>query len=461
MGLIAKIQVCNCIEIEKSLSKKEFSSMLAKKTEFKTQKSSNLKLFVLSFFWIFSLGCDFNKMAEIKAPLKVRIPWKQKGETKYRLQDIELTTVNQLSPLKGSAANLYVKPDILETSISGNPFEIEYTYTSKKVVIPLNRLSAQALTLYAHMERLFLWSQKLNLPPELKQKLDVGLAAEFLLGGVPVRTNAIFSAGINAMLVVPYETEALPLSLNGGVLSHEYFHSLFNGLVLKQIREQEKTKPKEGSELFSVIRVNIDVEKLVSHNGVGALFEGTKPSEYSPNSEKDLQELTYTALLRGMNEGLADVWGWLYSEDTNFIAQSLPVVEKYRDLNFRPNIIWTKAEMRTSISNNAKMAEQAESIAYELGTEYARWFFARIREVEGQVPLSEERRNVWANQIIERLVTYTTNNIDINHPEKMVPSDFITYLVFGNEKLSSDQCEYWMSFINKNERDDAFKRNCR
>lgn len=409
------------------------------------------KLFIL-FFFLASTRCDFNKLSEIRAPLKVRIPWKEKGESQYTLRDIELTSVTQLSPLQGDAANLYVKPDILQTSISGSPFEIEYTYNNKKVVIPLNRLSAQALTLYAHMERLYLWSNKLNLPPELKRKLDVGLAAEFLLNGTPIRTNALFSATLNAMLVVPYNQDALPLSLNGGVLAHEYFHSLFSGLVLKLIREQE---------LAGDAKIHVDTEKLVSHDNVFASAFSDKPTTQSEDTERDLQSWIFFSLLRGMNEGLADVWGWLYSEDTNFILPSLPVVEKHRDVSFKPKSLWTKAEMRNSINTSAKMGEQAEGVAYNLGTEYARWFYLRIREAEGDAPLSEDRRNFWSNLILDRLTTYANSHVDIKHPEKIVPSDFITYMVFGDEKLSASECERWMSFVDKSERSEAFARNCR
>jgi hypothetical protein len=429
---------------------------------------------------VFNLGaCEFNKMSHVSSPVIVKIPWKEKGQDHYSLQSVELKTIKQLSPLEGEAANLYVRPEIHENYISGNFFEIKYTYTSKKEVIPLNRLSSQALTLYAHMERLYLWSSTLNLPQDLKTKLDVGLAAEFIDGGAPMRNNALFSSLLNSMLVVPYSGDSMPLSLNGGVLAHEYFHFLFNGLVLKHLIGDEKLvgsaiqSPHDdmnwlAGTLFDFSRLRYQKSNLNSENcscrGAQAPLYYENPSadfhNKSDKSDKESAEWFVFAFIRGMNEGLADIWGWLYSEDSNFIVPSLPIVEKMRDLEAKPKVIWTKSQMISAIVTKAKQGEAAEALAYDLGTQYARWAYKRIVEVEGGPHLSDERRNLWSNRIIERLVNYANKSIDLKNLDKMVPSEFIAYLLFGEESLSEEECSSWASFVEKSERRAAFSKNC-
>jgi hypothetical protein len=396
----------------------------------------NCKMTLFSIF-LFFLGCEFNPMAHLNSPLIVKIPWKQKGEAYFSLQSVELKTINRLSPLDGYAANIFIRPEIFDDHISGDPAEIKFTYNSKKEIIPLNRLSSQALTLYAHMERLYLWSSKLNIPSELKLKLDVGLAAEFLLQNTRMKNNALFSSSLNSLLVVPYTNEVLPLSLNGGVLAHEYFHFLFNGLKSKFIIDHLPT---------------INPGYLSPHE---KSFGDDNKLE-----NKDLNGWLIYALTRGMNEGLADVWGWLYSEDTNFIVTSLPYVSKTRDLEAKPKTIWTKNQMVSVITVKADMHNAAESLAYDLGTEYARWFYSRITEVEGTQHLTDEQRDFWSNKIVERLAIYMKRNMSLKDSSKMIPSDFITFLLFGDEKLSESECLYWSTFVEKSERDMAFSRNC-
>lgn len=428
----------------------------------RTSKLNCKKIFLTALFLL--TGCEFNKMSHLSSPVVVKIPWKEKGQTQYTLQNVELKTVKKLSPLEGEAANLYVKPDVYEDHIAGSLFEIEFTYTAKKEVIPLNRLSSQALTLYAHMERLYLWSRNLSLPQNLKTKLDVGLAAEFLDDGKPMRNNALFSSLLNSMLVVPYSDNSLPLSLNGGVLAHEYFHFLYNGLVLKYLREENN-----NSDLMSPHNEVLASVLMSPHNEVQWLGEApfnTANLRYETSSavtDKQTQELNewlIFAFVRGMNEGLADVWGWLYSEDTNFIVPSLPIVEKMRDLEVKPKIIWTKSQMVSAVVTKARVREAAEALAYDLGTQYARWVYTRIAEVEGTTHLSDERRNFWSNRIIERLVSYSQKNMSLKSMDKMIPSEFITYLLFGEDKLTEEECLRWASFVEKSERSMAFSKNC-
>jgi hypothetical protein len=310
-------------------------------------------------------------------------------------------------------------------------------------IIPLDRTSSQALTLYAHLERLYLWSSTLNIPQKLKTKLDVGLAAEVSSEGVPMRSNALFSSVLNSLLVVPYSDSALPLSLNGGVLAHEYFHFLFNGLVIDFFRDQKDNKK------------IINFALTTPHENDQSHFKYE-----TNNSEKKAEDWFVFAFIRGMNEGLADIWGWLYSEDANFIVPSLPIVEKMRDLEANPDELWTKTQMISAIVTKSKQGDAAESLAYSLGTQYARWAYKRITEVEGSSHLSDDKRNLWSNKIIERLVNYTHKNMDLSNRDRLVPSEFISYLLFGDDKLTSEECSRWSSFVEKSERSAAFSKNC-
>ena len=86
------------------------------------------------------------------------------------------------------------------------------------------------------------------------------------------------------MFFVPYAEEQLPIPMNGGIIAHEHFHSYFSYGVLKKLGSQK-------------------IDPLQDY------------------------------LLKSLNEGIADMWGWIYTGDPDFISMSLPAVGGLRKLD--------------------------------------------------------------------------------------------------------------------------------
>ena len=88
--------------------------------------------------------------------------------------------------------------------------------------------------------------------------------------------------------------------MNAGVIAHEFFHSIFFKKVLGKLRA-----------------INSDSDRLTT-------------------AGPELFNLTY---VRGLNEGLADFWGWLYTKDQNFMRFSFAGSNEGRSLDLKPDEI--------------------------------------------------------------------------------------------------------------------------
>jgi len=114
------------------------------------------------------------------------------------------------------------------------------------------------------------------------------------------------------------------LIVNGGVIGHEYFHAIFNSVVLQPLRASMAT------ELAGESAANL-------HEGV---FPGGRECGLlkidetgTPPDPKIVREMYRIRLLRAMNEGLADFWGWIYSGETDFVGRSLSYTKGTRNLD--------------------------------------------------------------------------------------------------------------------------------
>jgi hypothetical protein len=85
-------------------------------------------------------------------------------------------------------------------------------------------------------------------------------------------------------------------------------------------------------------------------------------------------------VLRGVNEGLADFWGWSYANDDFFVGRSLGAQEdSARRLDRKPTTLPSQVAFRNmliTIGPSGRPVLKSESgrvaAAYRLGTEYAR-----------------------------------------------------------------------------------------
>ncbi len=443
------------------------------------------------FLILFNLqiGCNFKVHLNNKKPgsgVIAKLPWKYPNQSEYSIQDVPFYTLNNISPLRGQAARIIIHPEILSDRIAGPDFSLKYTLDNENKILPLNRLSAQALVVYAHMENFYFWDRALELPSSLREQSVVGLDARIIDSG-DVHGSGSYSVNnaqhnglLRAILIDPYQETGVPLSINGGVLAHEHFHALFFdlsfGSILEEFQKQlveieKENAKKQTTNLMSHI---IEFDNELKINAV----DPHRRKSVRTNLKIGKEEFTETELdffynlilLKAFNEGLADVWGWLYTGDADFISHSLQVVKLKLDGNSRElklksldYPLKSSLEIRSEIENHKYGVYGAvNEMQYQLGTQLASTVFKRIVDSEKSLLLNEQQRNKWSQKIINVVASlkgqfHLLGTNDINFTQ------FLKKLIFDDTEvktLSQEECDSWSEFFKSDEKEQILKHLC-
>ena len=341
-----------------------------------------------------------------------RIPWPTAGaegsgaENKgaLKLQDIEIRTLTDPEHFSGATAQILVEPGDGGGKLSGTLPVGRYIRTSSGVNIPSDYSTLQAVTVYAHQERLHDLDAQAGAAESLSWPLSLGLDVRIVSADGTVRNNAVYDSKLDSLLIVPYSEKYLPISMSPGILAHEHFHFIFQKIVMSRV-------PDGG--LQTSCRSGIAPAENESEDGSGGdsdnqlVFKndgtsnGTKIDSKVSRLQKTAQAMpprVYNAyLLRAMNEGFADYWGWLYSQDDSFLAKSLPSEKESRRLDYGPGRLPTERLIRTLLVDREKpdaiISESRRAHgAYILGTQYARFLRSLAGDlVKTGLPISEAR----------------------------------------------------------------------
>lgn len=247
--------------------------------------------------------------------IKVQIPVQDKNE--YRLDIVELFEIQSLTALSGNFVEFLYNPKIKDGELSGKAPNTHFLKNKKSVYIPLDEVSLHVSALYYHLQNLILLNRQLDFPVKTgPAKVVMGL--KFMRGNQIDQNNSYYDGDVDAILFVPYREEGLPLSVNAGVIAHEYFHSLFHKILFQPLISQGKVRKKtvasiHSGDFFRSI-IGLPLKKSVAEPEV--------------TQEKAFYEYLF---YKSLNEGLADYWGWMYSQDPTFIERSLQGA-KSRDL---------------------------------------------------------------------------------------------------------------------------------
>ncbi len=254
--------------------------------------------------------------------------------------------------MRGSLAEFYLEPMLLlkdgKLAQPGVPSG-HFLATPSGSQIALDDASLQAATLYAHLEKLNELDQASGAAESLPKHSAVGLNVGFVdKNNNVIENNAQYTPSVDAILFLPYTQSELPITLNAGVIAHEHFHSLFHHIVLMHF----DSKVAYGS-------LNLDESERRSESRVPA-----------KDQESVSIQMYNRYLLRGVNEGLADFWGWIYSGDENFVGRSIPAALEARRLDKDDSIFFDLVTFKYAISQNEGDGPRVAH-AYSLGTQYA------------------------------------------------------------------------------------------
>lgn len=420
-----------------------------------------------TLFLFLTAGCgkSFKNDADLaKGQIKVQIiaPGSVTDDPKasipYSFSIVELLDIYDLVSASGKYAQFYTRASRVDNRLAGTQPRGQFMKGKDGVFIPKNFLSQQIATLYYHSQNLMRLESSLELDSRRTTPLKIVLDTP-VLNTLQSENNAFYDGDLDAIIFVKYSEDHLPLSLNGGVFAHEYFHSIFDKLVLKSVKDNElfsipiainKLTPLKNLSVLQHKDFLASVKKMTRQLAAG-------PISLSPDNVK----WYYAFLLKGFNEGLADYWGWQYVNDSAFTTHSLPQTITTRKLDLKTQNIDTlqllsEAEILSIIYQVSESAseklELVNAFSYLLGSRVALFFKSYSETVQRERGLSESEVKKVMNQIVinfvkklgQELPQITMAN---THNELKSPYSLLHSFINSQEIQTQNECNFLRLFI--------------
>ena len=331
-----------------------------------------------------------------------QIPWPDESG-QYHLQKVHIPSFTNPSDLNGLYAKILVDPYSTKSSIDGTKPVGRFARTADGVMIPEDYVTLMATAIQGHFERLHAMNIELGISDAaVSWPASIGVEANVKNSGdqTVIRDNAIFERSLNALLIAPYSEASLPIGLNGGILAHENFHRNFQALVLS---------------------------KLTATTG--------------PAEAGSVQAYNET-LLRAMNEGFADFWGWVYTGDPDFLMKSIPAEQKRRSLNLKAEQLPSTELLRDRLALPGFAIEGARiNLAYNFSSNYSRLLHDLAVKTAGNSQPSFEQRKAIAQSLIRALPALAEQAVNAqNKNEYLTPNAILKPLQAQLEVVDTQTC---------------------
>ena len=401
-------------------------------------------------------GCSADTHDKNPDTAQVQLPWFDGNS--YSLQHVSLSTIKDMVTLRGSSARFLMAPGEANGQLVGVAPKIKTMRTNDGVYIPEDYLSVQLLSLYAHFEKLADLDKQLGLGQLISnwpRQETVAVSVQVSDPSGQMGTdNAMYTGDYDAYLFLPYTRSDLPSSVNAGVIGHEHFHSLFYQKFIKASASKYpfSTQPAStrsdtahpiaqilqsmGLPILMPTESHIDAksaeadqktdQKTVVINfgngqGVSTLSAATARDQY------------HAFLLRSLNEGLADIWGWVYSGDTKFVQRSAPEFDS-RNLNYVWRFSLTASQisnlsLRTKMSANTPILDPS---IYQVGTVYANRLWQAVQvslltsgktELQARQELAQGIMRAIMKLQTEFIALDTNSNLDPIRPLELLQAE--------------------------------------
>lgn len=337
------------------------------------------KVLLVSFIFLTSCVRGFSTDTDA-GKITVKIPWytRQSSENgKYELQDVPLTEVQDIKSMTGAFAKFFFSPSSSGGALSGFPPQAHFFRNQAGTYIAKDHTTLQMATVYAVMERMFQLDREVGAEGVNRYPRDVGINVVQTDHGLLVRNNAYYEGRSDSILLLTYSNENLPIPFNSGILAHEHFHSLFYKMVIKKLKEEKQ----------------IDVTLPDSPHEPMA----EKKKAHDEETEAEVRAAYTDVLLRGLNEGFADYWAFLFTGDPDFITASIPALHESRSLlrksDVGPRFVYRQSEIKSEIlkifQRSSQVDDELVDLSYALGTSYSRFLKSladKVAESRGLEP---------------------------------------------------------------------------
>lgn len=383
-----------------------------------------MKCWVLVPFLLVFGSCNWSKKEDKidpGTPVKVQIPVFVDGD--YQLKIVELTTLSSLTDFSGTSAKFLFDAGKNQIGkLSGKTPNIRYIRDEDDVIIALDDQSLQVLTVYAHFEKLRELDSEVGATGVLSYPRTVAIDSKFKTSDGILENNAVYSGKYDALLVTPFTESTLPLMANAGVIGHEHFHALFFKLVIEPLG----AKFPQAS------------EATMHEADVGDELSSGR-TKRAPTTPRDRY---HTALMRGINEGFADLWGWIYSGDNSFVGRSLPQQKLIRDLEVIPTSIYGRDELLGAVLSG----ESDDSLlqrSYDHGVQLARTLRNFAILAEKSRGLSDAQARSEMGVLVKKSLPDIAKQFAALKPDEYYSlATAIAAVVNNQSKMSSMECNF-------------------
>jgi hypothetical protein len=384
------------------------------------QKIGSLRNLVLVLFLMASCAPK-SKLTDVNGDVQVKIPVSsQSGDSsEYQMSVVTLKSLSNLKEVAGFFAKFFFAPGLNQNQLVGDSPQARFVRTKDNVYLPVDSLSQQMATLYYHIQNLAEFSEKIGATGINSGPLKIGIETRVSDSDVLTKNNAFYDGQSDAMLFVPYSSTELPIAVNSGIIAHEYFHSLFYKIILKNFTEAAK-----------------------------------------PDTKNKIQKTYNETYLRGINEGIADFWGWLYTNDDDFIRWSLSAYSKNRKLVLSEQaigkfqtaeIILAKSE--EAVLSSAQPSNYLSDYIYQVGTPHAR-FLKQFTVMLSENGLDKSESKLQMAKVILDFLKMTAQQSLMLKSDETLPADLLFDFVASAKskiKMTESQCQFALAYVSKNE----------
>ena len=386
--------------------------------------------------------------------IKVQIPVRENDQPQLKV--VTLHQIEDLRRVLGGHAIFYYAPKIEDSLVMGEVPHARFTKMSGDVFVPANRQSAEMAAIYYHLQNLSAFDAVLGLADLNVGPRKVAISTRILKSNMLVRDNSFYDQNSDAMIFVDFESMGFPLTLNSGVIAHEHFHSIFSKLVILPL-----VKAGRLSESL----------KVSSHRTVSKISNSsaTLESEFTGLNEKELKRnFQNFILLKALNEGLADYWGWHYSKNEKFVSISIPgetgrsleepaygfPSQKIRNEQIDSMFdLYLVAKDKDKDKDKEKALEEIQDwggrYAYSLGNQYARFFRNLSKTIEGQ-DLDPASQNILPLRLIFMLNDLREKLLNNQTQQMIQPENVIESFCTKNSDLFKKDCRLPENLLQNN-----------
>ncbi|MCB0407894.1 MAG: hypothetical protein KDD34_06795 [Bdellovibrionales bacterium] len=352
------------------------------------------RTFIFYAFACFTLfGCE----KQNKSGQTFMIPWPNE-QSFEALQPVSIPTLNSPYVVSGPIAKVYSDQGLTFSGFSGDPVRPQLTLVGD-VFYPLDVKSSMALAIYAHFERLFELDQQLGIQSQLPWPRRVGFDIPLVdsITGQQSENNAHYLPDRDIIVFLPTNSQKLPMPINPGVIAHEHFHAHFNFLLGK--------------------------------------------SFLNKTYQSNIEEYNVEILLRGWNEGLADYYALVYSQQPEFLGASLgDFWNQARSLKTPIQNIKNSQYYFNKFEKGLSQNQVPLYLVYNIGTDLARTLVHIVEQQDEKSKIRNHKEMIrW---IVSALPQYQQIFSEKNNKEMIEPVDLLRFFFLENNKvLSMKQCE--------------------